>query len=276
MRLGKVLNGYYNYTAEADKNEAEFGRTTDYAFYDDKLNEIFCGGLAKPNATNIILVYGASGVGKSLISLNIIASAIREHKKFAHILLEDDPHESLIRLRKIIDPDSKINADRIINTSQHILIGPDDVGTKFSQEEALELFEQLFKELSVDIVILDHIQFLFEATATSVENEWIRQRTFVQEINRIVKKYKKTIVLISHVKKGADMGLDSTTGSNSIPQVATKAIAIYRDEHKKLYLRQEKSRYTRPYFDEIPIKFTNFVVQYDDNIDVEKVKADDL
>ena len=49
-----------------------------------------------------MIFYGPSGVGKSLFSLNIIASAIREHKKFAHILLEDDPEESLIRLRKII------------------------------------------------------------------------------------------------------------------------------------------------------------------------------
>ena len=87
MKLGKKIDGYYNYTAKADYNESNFGTTSEYKFFDDKLNEIFCGGLSKPNATNIILVYGASGVGKSLFSLNIIASAIREHKKFAHILL---------------------------------------------------------------------------------------------------------------------------------------------------------------------------------------------
>ena len=75
MKLGKKIDGYYNYTAKADDNEAQFGITPEYKFFDDKLNEIFCGGLSKPNATNIILIYGASGVGKSLFSLNVIASA---------------------------------------------------------------------------------------------------------------------------------------------------------------------------------------------------------
>jgi RecA-family ATPase len=269
MKLGKVIDGYYNYTLKADENEAQFGLTPEYKFFDPKLNDIFCGGLSKPNATNIILIYGATGVGKSLFSLNIIASAIKEHKKFAHILLEDDPEESLIRLRRIIP-------QKEINTSQHILVSGESIAVRFTEEEALELFDDLYKHFAVDIIILDHIQFLFEATATDVENEWIRQRSFVQEINKIVKKYKKTIVLISHVKKGADMTLDSTTGSNSIPQVATKAIAIYRDESKQLCLRQEKSRYTKPYFDKIPIKFVDFKLMYNDAINSEKVNSDEL
>ena len=270
MKLGKKIDGYYNYTAKADENESQFGITPESKFFDDKLNEIFCGGLSKPNATNIILIYGASGVGKSLFSLNVIASAIREHKKFAHILLEDDPEESLIRLRKIIP-------QKEIDVAPHILISGDNISVQFTQEEALELINDLYENFNVDIIILDHIQFLFEATANgSQDNEWIRQRTFVQEINKVVKKYKKTIVLISHVKKGADMSLDSTTGSNSIPQVATKAIAIYRNEQKNLCLRQEKSRYTKPYFEEIPIKFVNFRLMYDDGIDEQKVINDEL
>lgn len=270
MKLGKKIDGYYNYAAKADKNESQFGITPEYKFFDEKLNEFFCGGLSKPNATNIILIYGSSGVGKSLFSLNVIASAIREKKKFAHILLEDDPEESLIRLRKIIP-------QKEIDVAPHILISGENLNVSFTQEEALELFEDLYKNFQVDIIILDHIQFLFEATANgSMDNEWVRQRTFVQEINRIVKKYKKTIVLISHIKKGADMSLDSTTGSNSIPQVATKAIAIYRNESRQLCLRQEKSRYTKPYFEEIPIKFENFRLCYDDNINEQKVNEDEL
>ena len=53
-------------------------------------------------------------------------------------------------------------------------------------------------------------------------------------------------------------------------------ITIYRNEQKNLCLRQEKSRYTKPYFEEIPIKFVNFRLMYDDGIDEQKVINDEL
>ena len=259
MRLSGALDSYGNHKWEADEADASGDLTPMYKFFDPKLNGYFAGGIAKPNATNIVLIFWTSGVGKSLFALNIIASAIREKKKFAHIILEDDTGEMLRRLRKIIPYEEIVKSD-------HILIPSSQIKTHFDQKEALELFENLFKEHFVDIIILDHIQFLFEASAAgSQENEWIRQRLFVQELNRVVKTYKNTLVIVSHVKKGADMTLDSTTGSNSIPQVATKAYAIYRNASKQLCIRQEKTRYTKPFFDEIPIRFDkNLRMWYDD------------
>lgn len=259
MRISGIIDSYSNHRVDADKVSKDFGRTPMYSFFDPKLNEFFSGGLAKPNATNIILVFGQSGVGKSLFTLNILASAIREKKKFAHLILEDDAAEMLERFRKIVP-------EREIYASDHILLSERDFKEHFDQNEALELFENLYKDHFVDIIVLDHIQFLFEASADgSQENEWIRQRRFVQELNRIVKTYKKTLVLVSHIKKGQEIGLDSTTGSNSIPQVATKAISIFRDENKQLCIKQEKSRYTKPYFDKIPIRFDrNLRLLYDD------------
>ena len=40
MKLGKKIDGYYNYTAKADYNESNFGTTSEYKFFDDKLNEM--------------------------------------------------------------------------------------------------------------------------------------------------------------------------------------------------------------------------------------------
>lgn len=268
MRLGKSIPTFYNYKEDADKNEATFGKTPSFKFADDKINECLRGGLAKPNATNIILVYGATGIGKSLISLNICASAIREKKKFALILLEDDASEALIRLRKFVP-------EQEIYKSPHVILGEKDIKVKFTRREALELFEDLIVNQSVDIIILDHIQFMFEATAESSENEWIRQRNFVQEINNLFKRYKKALVLVSHIKKGEDFNLNSTTGSNALPQVATKALGIYRDKKGEMFLQMSKSRYTQPYFNDIPIKFVNFELRYNDHLTDKKKEANE-
>lgn len=260
MQRDKVVDNYVNYITAAKKAEETFGRTPLYKFFDPKINELLGGGLAKPNATNIILVYGGTGVGKTLLTLNILASAIREKKRFGHILLEDDVEEIYNRFKRIVDKPSDIFKQ------YHALLGPEKTKEQFTQQEALNYLEWWYRDLGIDIIVLDHIQFMFESSADgSQDNEWIRQRKFVQEINALVKKYKRTLVLVSHVKKGADMSLDSTTGSNAIPQVATKTLAIYRNATGQLCLKQDKTRYTKPYFDEIPIRFDNrFRLQYDD------------
>ena len=263
------IDSYGNYILIAKNNSKNYGKTTLYKFIDDEINNRIGGGISMPNATNIILIYGVSGSGKSTVALNIIASAIRIHKKNALLLLEDDPGIATYKLMKMVGEQTLQQA-----RDYSSIFGPDQVKTSYSKKDALELIEKLFKD-GYDLVVIDHLQFLFEATSEP-KDEYQAQRVFIRELNRISKIYQKTIVLVSHVNKTAQsMGysLDSTTGSNSVGQVATKALAIYRNEDKQLCMRLEKSRYTKNYWDDIPIEFDeNFNLVYDRNIDNKKLK----
>lgn len=210
-----------------------------------------------------------SGVGKTLLTLNIITSAIKENKKICHLLLEDDPGAAVYNL-------IQMNGEEVIKNykDKNYFLGPDKMKDQYTKDDALIFIESALKA-GFDLVVIDHIQFMFEATATQ-KDEWMQQRVFIRQLNRIVKQYKKTVVIVSHVNKTAmqnNYSLDSTTGSNSIGQVATKALMIYRDENKILRLKQEKSRYTKPYFEQIPIKFDkNLIVRYDREIDDGKLE----
>ena len=250
---------------EIDRVAKYDGQTPLYKFLDPQLNDIFMGGLARPDSTNIILIYGPSGVGKTLFATNIVVSALKERKRVTYMMLEDDPGEIGNRLDKILG--SKNITNKIPPLILNIL-SPDITPEHYEQSDALEQVDYYFK-CGFDLVILDHIQFLFESTAKE-RDEWVRQRIFIQKLNRVVKKHKKSLVIIAHVHKGAKnegMELDAVTGSNSVPQVATKAFGIWRQDGD-LYLKMTKSRYSKPVFEEIPIIIDEKgTLRYKNNID---------
>jgi RecA-family ATPase len=97
----------------------------------------------------------------------------------------------------------------------------------------------------VDLILLDHLQFAFEgAEAIRGENEYIAQRVFMQKLNQLMKRVKKTIILVSHTNKGLGKGMDKIVGSGSIAQAATKVIEVSKDEGNTI-LTLHKSRFTK-------------------------------
>lgn len=68
----------------------------------------------------------------------------------------------------------------------------------------------------------------------------------MRKLNLLMKKTGKTIVMVQHVNKSAEGGMNSIMGSSSLQQTATKVIEYGRNKDGTSMLRLWKTRFT-PY-----------------------------
>lgn len=202
------------------------------------------GGFGRKDGYEIMLIYGPTGAGKSTVALNFLAPAIMAGKRVGLLVLEDDMADASVRLKLILgDTDwKKMNAANTV-----VCLPRDAMTKKWQLPELLKYIEDWFVEQKVDLILLDHLQFAFEnAEAVKGENEYSAQRVFMRDLNGLMKRVKKTIIMISHVNKAVGAkGMDRVMGSGSLAQAATKVIEIGKDKDTRattLYLR--KSRFT--------------------------------
>jgi predicted ATP-dependent serine protease len=178
------------------------------------------------------------------VALNLMTPAIRSGMKTGLLVLEDDMADVSVRMSQIL-----IRSEyAAMNANSTVRCLPKDELTKsWKLDDLLEYIEAWFND-GIEIILLDHLQFAFEsAESIKGENEWIAQRIFMQKLNQLMKRVKKTIILVSHVNKAnGSKGMDKIVGSGAIPQAATKVIEISDDKlNGVIRLNLRKSRFTR-------------------------------
>lgn len=224
----------------------------------------FKGGYGRVNGYEIVLLFGPTGIGKSTVALNLIAQPIRDGVNIGLLVLEDDMADVSVRLSYILSPEDYA----AMNASQTVRNLPiEDVVAEWSLDELLAYIESWFED-GVELILLDHIQFAFEgAESIKGENEYAAQRVFIKKLNALIKKHKKTIIIISHVNKNASAkGNDRVQGSGAIVQGVTKSIELdVAEDTGNLKFRLRKSRFapTLPYHYEMKIKNTRLESAYD-------------
>lgn len=221
-----------------------WGRTDLYSTGHEKLDQYFFGGFGRKDGYEIVLFYGPTGVGKSTVALNFIAPAINRGVKVGLLVLEDDMADVSNRFSEIFANSEYMR----MNQANTVRCLPEDELTKsWNLDDLLAYIEGWYSE-GIELILLDHLQFAFEnAESIKGENEYVAQRVFMQKLNQLMKKTKKTIILISHVNKAhGAKGMDKIVGSGAISQAATKVVEISEDDMADtIRLELRKSRFTK-------------------------------
>lgn len=214
-----------------------------YLHGEEDKNAQFRGGFGRRDGYEIVLLYGPTGIGKSTVALNFLAPSIERGDKVGLLVLEDDMADASVRLSFILSQDNyaKMNREQLVRClPERALV------KKWTLKDLLEYIEDWFVNQKVDVILLDHLQFAFEgAESIKGENEWAQQRVFMRDLNDLIKRLKKTIILVSHVNKGVGKGMDKVQGSGAIAQAGTKVIEVTKDEDSQdLIIHMRKSRFT--------------------------------
>lgn len=247
MPLSKRIVYLKDFAEEASKLQKTWGKTELYSTGHYKLDEYLGGGYGRQDGYEIVLMYGDTGIGKSTIALNFLKSPIEMGKNVGLLVLEDDGADVFIRLSTILGRDG---TQKWIMKEQTLhFMAQEDLVKSWNLEDLLVLIEDWFVKREMDVILLDHLQFAFEgAERAKQENEYIAQRIFMQKLNQLMKRMKKTIILISHVNKNAtSKGMGKIVGSGSIAQASTKVIEIAEDKgiDDGVRLWKRKSRFTK-------------------------------
>lgn len=244
MVLTKQLTYIGDFYEEAQLLRKTYGSTTLFSTGHQTLDDYLGGGFGRPGGYEIVLLYGPTGVGKSTVALNFLAPAICKGTKTGLLVLEDDMADVNLRLSQILTPTEY----RAMNQDNTVRCLPKDALMRsWSLDDLLQYIEDWFNE-GIELILLDHLQFAFEsAEMAKQENEYIAQRVFMQKLNQMMKRVKKTIILVSHVNKAnGAKGMDKVVGSGAIVQAATKVIEIKEDSvDDTIQLNMRKSRFTR-------------------------------
>lgn len=240
MIISGEIQTLWQYKDQADLLRSTYGTTDLYSTSFNGLDQYLGGGYGRENGYEILTLFGRSGIGKSSVALNLVASPIKSGVKVGLLVLEDDMADVYLRLEKIM------GAEHIEQNPNIICLNQADLTKPWSLDSLLHQIEGWYTDLGVDLILLDHLQFAFEgATQLKGENEFNNQRVFIQKLNGLMKKVKKTIILISHVSKDSNKkGFDKIVGSSGIAQGSTKIIEVDREENI-LSIEMHKSRFTK-------------------------------
>lgn len=259
-----VAHSVENTRDEIERAKSSFGKTDLFQFRDQKINEYLYGGFGSTTDFELVTVAGKTNIGKSLFTQNMLLTAIRSKRRFAYICLEDSMKNTIARLERMIDPNIFRNADKLIFTEE-------DVREMYTIDDALDFISYLYEVENVELVVLDHLQFLQESIDRNKLNldDNNLSRYLMRKMNRMMKLNQKTLVLVSHVNKRSEKEtelLDMIIGSSAIVQASTKVLYLSKDKNNDLNLQLIKSRYTKRRDDPL-------VFEYDpDSLEV-KVKS---
>lgn len=244
--IGRKIVYLRDFAEDARKIAASYGMTSLYSTGNKNLDEFLYGGYGRKDAYEIVVLFGEPGVGKSMVALNFLSAPIIMEKKVGLLVLEDDGADVFTRLLAIMGKDG---FKKYVMESPNVHILPqDDLVKSWTLDELLMVIEEWFIERDLDIILLDHLQFAFEnAESVSGENEYTAQRVFMRKLNFLMKKLKKTIILVSHVNKSSQAkGMAKIVGSGGIAGAATKILEVTEgdvSDSVNIYLR--KTRFTK-------------------------------
>lgn len=196
---------------------------------------------------------------KSTFLSQMVISPACNGKKVSYMALEDEVDDVILRIEKQLPGEGLVHNKLVKQCLNNIHFLPENDG--YTLGNMATLVENMFDYY--DIVVIDPIQFVFEASVTeSRETEFNRQRLFMRQMNNVLKRKNKTLIMVSHTNKGgnqkerADAGMFKIIGSSAIAQVSTKVLEIGRDKDGIRMLRMHKSRFTSYRAAPIEIKLT--------------------
>lgn len=245
---------------EAISNANKWGVTDRYSVGEPFIDEYLGGGYGRDGKYEIVTLFGDTGQNKSTFLSQMVISPACSGTKICYMALEDEVDDVIVRINKQIPGDGLIHTQLVHKCLNNIHFLPEN--DNYTLGNMAKVIENMF--CFYDIVVIDPIQFIFEASVTeSRETEFNRQRLFMRQMNNILKKTNKTLILVSHTNKGgdaktrADAGMFKIIGSSAIAQVSTKVIEIGRDKDGFRTLRLHKSRFTPYRATAIEIKLDN-------------------
>ena len=206
-----------------------------------------------------IVIAGPSNLGKTMVSLNLIASTVITSGATALIISMEMPALDIAsRLYNMVD------AGRHEALMENVIIQTElDVNTNNIQS--------MIERLHPDVVMLDHIQFL--ANQERGANEFEKINVAVKKVQRLAVDYHVPIIVISHVAKtrsGKD-GRASVTdlkGSSSIEQDTDIVFLLNRDKEQRkqgiieVELVKHRKKQSRHYYSPVTMRFNG--VRLDD------------
>nr|DAJ72563.1 MAG TPA: DNA directed DNA polymerase [Caudoviricetes sp.] len=253
MAFLKELQALSSYHMAAEKQRNTFGVTDLYRADINSpagkgLNEYIGGGYGRPGNYEIVILFGDTGIGKSTVGLNMLCDPIIKGAKVGMMVLEDEGADVYLRMETAL---GKHNfREHVLKGGFNVQIATDkELGKgEWTLEGALEYLEWMFLDLHRDVVLLDHLQFLFETVSIGHEGEWRAQQVFMRKLNQLIKDVKKTVILVSHTNKGDNRGSSRIRGSSGIAAAASKILEIQENENSSvpggITITMRKSRFT--------------------------------
>lgn len=243
---------------EAKKAMENHGKTTLYSTGDPVINEYLGGspdgGYGRPDGYEIITIYGDTGRNKSTFATNLIVEPLKHGANVVYMALEDDPKDVAARLFAMGYNPNDFNGNLSFFKEQ----------SGYTLAEMKEAIEKYFE--FADIILIDPLQFIYEASvAEKGEAEFNRQRLFMREMNHIMKKTNKVLIIVSHTNKsgGKDTpGMSNIIGSSAIAQVSTKVIEIGITKDLQRFIRMWKTRFTPHRNHELVLKMESMRFSY--------------
>lgn len=228
---------------EAEKRQATFNRFEGFAcglkYFDDALMGFRPGELT--------IIAAASNTGKTLVSLNILASVITKSLKRGLIISMEMTKEEI--------------ASRIYNVSN--ISDHDTLKNNLFIQSKLKVntkhIEIIIKKTKPDIVMIDVLQML--ADQEKFTSEYERINAAVAKVKHIALKYNIPIILISHVAKTRSGEKGKITagdlkGSSSIEQDSDQVILLNQNQAQRslneLEVEIVKHRTKRPEVFHVP------------------------
>ena len=253
MAFLKEVQALSSYHKLAEKQRNTFGITDLYradinSAKGHGLNDYIGGGYGRPGNYEIVILFGDTGIGKSTVALNMLCDPILKGAKVGMMILEDEGADVYLRMEAAL---GKTNFNEfVLKRGADIQIATDkELGRgEWTLEGALEYLEWMFLERERDVVLLDHLQFLFETVSIGQEGEWRSQQVFMRKLNQLIKDVKKTVILVSHTNKGDSKGSSRIRGSSGIAAAASKILEVQQNENSSkpgaITITMRKSRFT--------------------------------
>lgn len=181
----------------------------------DKLTKGFVAG-------EVIVVGGATSNGKTTLAVNIASRLAANFNRVLFVTLEMTKPQLTSRLMIAHD-------------------GFEDMAACLSYQRADEmdwksvdgLIEKAKRELSVDLVVIDHLHYFTRELQNAAE-----------DLGRITKEFKKNaqrhglpVILISHTRKGEGNDINDLRGSSYIAQDADIVLMVSRNPEEPEYLK---------------------------------------
>lgn len=222
------LNQYIPEAIEILKNKNTIhGIATGYKDLDAILGGISPGELS--------VIFGKTGMGKTMFALNLLMNAYIETKQTFNTLIvtmEMTKPEVTARIKEVVD-DSQYNQEleaigNFIYYYHHEVAEPTVNQLRF-------LIEKMKKEVGCEVVLIDHLHCF----SRSFENQANEIGVIVRALKKIALDLNVAIMLISHVRKiegKRRLELDDLRGSSFIAQDADMAISINQEEDRPYVL----------------------------------------
>lgn len=235
---------------EAKQSLEAYGTTNLYstgdAVIDEYLGNSPTGGFGRESGYEIVTIFGDTGRNKSTFATNLMIDPLMKGKTVVYMALEDDPKDVAARLHIMGLEPSKLPGKLNFFKEQ----------SGYTLSQMTEAITKYFE--FADVILIDPLQFIYEASVTERgEAEFNRQRLFMREMNHLMKKTNKVLVLVSHTNKsgGKDApGMSHIIGSSAIAQVSTKVIEIGISKEGTRYIHMWKTRFSPHRRDDLVVK----------------------